>query len=87
MSVAKHSNFVSKMVGQVAEFLEDYQELLQLRAEWDALGYSSAITQDDLLGSNEHLTPQMLADAFSSLAAIKAVMDQGHATNLYRLLP
>lgn len=87
MSVAKHSNFVSRMVAEVGQFLETYQELQQLRAEWDALGYSSAITQTDLDGLNSHLTPQMLADAFSSLAAIKAVMDQGHATNLYKIVP
>lgn len=87
MLSAKHSNFASRLVVQVSAFLEQYQELQQMRAEYDALGYITALTQEDLAGENAHLTPQIIADAFSSLAALKAVMDAGHATNLYRIMP
>lgn len=87
MSINKKSNFVSRQVSRTAELLEAFNELLQLRSEWDALGYGQTITQNDLVGENTYLTPEMLADAFTSIDALKAVMDAGHKTNLYRLVP
>ena len=87
VNTGKKLNFVSRQVEQTAKLLDAFNELLELRSEWDALGYGSSITQNDLIGTLAYLTPAMLADAFSSIDALKAVMDAGHKTNLYRLIP
>jgi len=84
---AKKNNFVSRLVSQVDEFLDAYGELLELRDEWDALDYGNQISAEDLQGTNANLTPAQLAAVFTSVAAVKAVMDAGHKTNLYRVVP
>jgi len=83
----KKNNFITRQVQQTSAFLTAYQELLELRDEWDALGYNTEISDDDIAGDNSHVTAAMLADAFTSLAAIKSLMDTGHKTNLFRLVP
>lgn len=84
---AKKNNFVSRLVAQVDAFLDDYGELLQLRDEYDALDYGNQISQDDLQGTNADISPAEITAVFTSVAAVKAVMDAGHKTNLYRIVP
>lgn len=79
-------NFVSNQRDAVEMFKEAMDTLDALREQWDALSYATEITQDDLQGENADLTPVMLADALSSHAAIVTLLNQGHRTNLYRLL-
>lgn len=83
----KRANFVDRQVQSVVALLDAYEECLTLRLQWDALNYGTEISQGDLQGSLDYLTPQELADAFTSIDAIKAVMDAGHKTNLYKLVP
>ena len=88
---AKKSNYVSGVVTGVSALLDATDDIIASRTEWDALGMAPGsgtpyeITQDDLTGANAHLTPQELADAFASLDALKALLVQGHLTNLNKL--
>lgn len=88
---SKKSNFISRVVDGVSALLDATDAIIAERMQWDALGMSPAsgspyeLTQDDFAGSNAHLTPQELADAFNSLDALKALLLQGHLTNLNKL--
>jgi hypothetical protein len=87
----KKSNFVSGFVEDTTRLLEIIGRLTAERQEWDALGMAPGsgtpyeLTQDDLVGTNEHLTPEDVASAFASLDAQKALLLQGHLTNLARV--
>jgi hypothetical protein len=87
----KKSDFVSRLVTDVSSLLDATDNLLALRLQYDSLGMAPGgtgpyvLTQDDILIANNHLTPQEIADAFSSLDAHKALLVQGHLTNLNKI--
>lgn len=92
--VAKKSNFISACVQETTRLLEAYNALRQLRAEWDSEGYSSTITQDDIVGSNVHLTPTILANLMNTYDVINSLIatntqdidgNVGYLTNLYNV--
>jgi hypothetical protein len=85
------ANFVTNLVSAVTANLDSIDDLISLRNRYDALGMSPGsgspyeITAGDLAGDNNHLTPQEIADAFASYDALKALLLQGHLTNLNKL--
>lgn len=56
------------------------------RRQWDALDYSSTLTEEDFAGSNADLTVAEMTAAVSSVEAINGFVAAGHATNLYELI-
>ncbi len=91
---AKKSNFISSCVVETTNLLAAYNNLKQLRAEWDSEGYSSSITQDDIVGSNVHLTPTILASLMNTFDVINSLIatntqdidgSTGYLTNLYNV--
>ena len=60
-------------------------ELDNLRSEWDALGLSGTLTPENFVGENEGLMGDDIAGVYTTHAALKALMAQGHATNLYKV--
>lgn len=89
--ISKKSNFVSRVVDGVSALLDATDDIIAERTQWDSLGMAPGsgtpyeVTQGDLVGNNAHLTPQEIADAFASLDALKALLLQGHLTNLNKL--
>lgn len=87
----KKSNWITGMTEDVTSLLDVIGRITARRAEYDALGMSPGsgspyeLTQDDFAGNNAHLTPEILADALSSLDVLKAPLSQGHMTNLSKL--
>lgn len=84
--VLKQSNFLSRYKQEVFNFLTAFENCKKLRAEYDALGYSGEFLSEAILGQNAHLDNGIIADGFSSLDAIKNLMETGHATNLYKVV-
>lgn len=88
---AKKSNYISRVVAGVSALLDATDDLIACRSEWDALGMAPGsgtpyeLLDGDFAGANVHLTPQEVADAFVSLDALKALLLQGHVTNLNKL--
>lgn len=81
--------FAREMVQVVTALLWQYQRLQALSEEWARLGYGpgapAEITDADLSGANLQVSAADLAGALTTLDALKALMDQGHGTNLYKL--
>lgn len=64
---------------------EGINGLLAMQAEWTALDYLA--TLDPGAGANEGLVAQDLSDViFTTANALKALLEEGHATNMAKLL-
>lgn len=92
------SDFVSRLRQTTTGFLKDYDELVSLRRQWDWL-YNTELKDPepdpdkpeekpdpgDFKGDNEGLTRVEIEAVFSSLDAVKALLDAGHGTNLQKV--
>jgi hypothetical protein len=92
---AKKNAFVARLIQRTAAVLDDIDNVVAARAEWDAMGYgggdqpnppATAITDADL-GQFPHLTAAYLNAAVASFVTLRAALDAGHATNFQRLRP
>ncbi len=79
------SDHITMVRQNVRKILDGVEELDNLRAAWDALGLSGALTEDMFQGENEGLTEADIAGVYNTHAALKALFAQGHATNLYKV--
>jgi hypothetical protein len=62
-------------------------ELEALQKEWNALDYSNVLRADAFEGNNSDLqASEVGAVVFDTVNALRGVLDQGHATNLAKLL-
>lgn len=82
----KELSFVLKFKTQVSALLTAYEACQDLRIQYDALAYSGALLDGAFTGENNHLDNTVVGNAFTSLDAIKTLMGQGHATNLYKVV-
>lgn len=80
--MAQEMVLVSQVRAQVTQLLDTVGDLNSLRAQYDALG-GSAFVADAFEESD--IDAAEFADALSSVAAINALLGQGHMTNLARL--
>lgn len=79
------SDHITMVRQNVRKILDGVEELDDLRAAWDALGLSGALTEDMFQGENEGLAEADIAGVYTTHAALKALMAKGHATNLYKV--
>jgi hypothetical protein len=70
----------------VTNYLRVFETLEGLRAQYDALGYSSTLTEEDFAGPNADIDLAALQSAVASVEAIGGFLDTGHSTNLYKLI-
>jgi hypothetical protein len=78
---AQKSDHVTKVRQAATRLMDVIKELNGLRVDWDALGLSAELTNDDCQGN-------IVADisaVYTSHAAINALLAQGHNTNLTKV--
>ncbi len=80
---AQKSDHISRVRSAVDTILAGQDALIALRREWDALNLGSELTDEDFACENAGLTPANIASVYTTLEAIKTLMDAGHGTNLY----
>jgi len=89
-----YSNHITRVRQATTQLIDAINQLRALKAEWDALDLGNKIDdgkRDDSTPSfgdfegQTHLTKADIAAAFNTLAAIETLLNQGHATNLYRI--
>lgn len=86
--LAKKSNFVSREVQAAQDFISALNRWRALEREWVNQDYTNSITQEDLIGDNAHLTPEILEAAFTTMNDIATRLDQNNRiAPLYRLIP
>jgi len=82
---AKQTNFVSRTISTVDNFMQAYEELVELRSEYDALNYGNTLQAGAFVGDNEHLEVADIVAVINSQAAIETVLAAGHRTNLLKV--
>lgn len=93
---AIYSDHITRTRQATNKLLDALNELRALKLEWDALDLGNKIddgdrkastpTLGDFEGANSHLTKAEIgAVTGTTLAAIEALLKQGHATNLYKI--
>ena len=76
--------FVIATVRTVNNLIDSIDQFKALSAEWSAMGYSKALTDEDI-NTPDLPSKDDINGAFETLDAINALLAQGHATNLYRV--
>lgn len=83
----RHEDFYSETKVHAKAIWEAIHELKSLQAEYNALDYGSTLPDADAEGANAGLTKvEVGAVIFASTDAILTLFDDGHATNLAKLL-
>lgn len=72
---AKINDHISHEIDAVMDFRQALSELLRLKDEYEDNGYFAIITQDHIVGDNVHMTPELIANVYSSVSAINAFME------------
>lgn len=84
--MANPQDFISRYRLSVTSWLTALNELLALREQYDALGYSDTLTEEDFAGANTDITKADLVAAVGSIEAMNGFFESGfHNTTLYKL--
>lgn len=81
----KQRNFVSRTIEAVDQFMQAYEELQEVRSEYDALDYGNTLTAAAFAGENQHVDLADVAAVIVSQVAIETVLATGHRTNLLKV--
>jgi len=87
MADAQINNFVSRTRALADDLLETYNLMVGIRDEYAKLGYSATIIQAELDGTNTEVTGTEVVAVMTSIDNLKAYMDAGNGTNLYKVRP
>ena len=82
---SKKAAYVGRLLSRIGLLLDAMDDLKPERAEWDEMGWSSLITDEDLEGIAKHLVASNLGDAMNSIDALFLLRSQGHGTNLQKM--
>ena len=83
--------FINNVRDAANQILKGVNELKFLRDQWDALDMGGSLTDDrlqdsDFTDDNIGLSAADVINVFgSTLPALKTLLNQGHATNLFRV--
>lgn len=83
--MAREQDFITEVRTLAKAHWQSHHKLKALQAEWNALDYSN--TLDDGEGENAGITKAQIGSVlFDTTNAIADLLDDGHATNLAKLL-
>ena len=88
ISKTQRINWAVKFVAETETLLAAVANIEELRKQWDAGGGGAVFQEGDFAPETDisHLTAGRLADALTSIDALRAVLAAGHYTNLYRIV-
>ena len=85
MSVAREQDYITIVRQYNRTIWEGIHALNAMRAEWDALDYSTTLDRGE--GPNDGITSvEIGAVLFDTMGAFEVVLADGHATNMAKLL-
>ena len=86
MNTKDTNTYVNECRVQSANFLLTVQKLHALNKKFVALDLYNTLNDSDIGGDNEGVTKAQIAAVLgTSLTAIQALLDSGHATNLHTI--
>jgi len=78
-------DFIRNTRTQTNALIDAIEELDALKAEWDAVDMGNQLDAEHFISNDTGLAPADITAVFTTLAAIKALLAEGHATNLYKV--
>jgi hypothetical protein len=85
MSASREQDYITIVRQYNRSIWEGIHALNAMRAEWDALDYSTTLDRGE--GPNDGIDAIMIgAVLFDTMGAFEAVLADGHATNMAKLL-
>lgn len=85
--MSRKNDYVAETRSEVRQLVAALDRLRSKQIEWNANNYGETLTDDDLIGVADGLHPSDIgAVIFDTVDALDAVLESGHASNLYRLL-
>lgn len=83
----RKNEYVGEVRANVRAWLAATNNLRSMQPEATALNYVSTLTPADLEGSLADVAPaDVIAVVFTTVDALDAFLEQGHGTNLHKLL-
>lgn len=77
---------VNKLRVAVTTILDALEDTGKPMYVWNSQDYSNTFDAENLAGTpHDGITKDMVANAINSINALKALIDAGHGTNLYKL--
>ena len=85
--MSRKSDYVAEARRETTQLIDALDRLRAKQYEWTALDYGTTMTDEDLIGVADGLVPSDIgAVIFDTVNAIDALLQEGHATNLYKLV-
>lgn len=85
--MSRQSDYVTEVRENARKLWDAVNTLESLQHEWQALDYTNTLTSEAFQGLNDGLTPTNVSDVvFTTIGAIRDLLNAGHGTNLARLL-
>lgn len=82
---SKQANYVSRLIEATDIFMNAYERLQDLRAEYDALDYGNRLATAGFVGENEHVELADVVALINSQTAIETTLAAGHRTNMLKM--
>jgi len=73
----KIQDHITREIDAVNRFRSALNDLLELHGEYQDNGFSGVISQDHIAGDIIHMTPDLVANVYTSILAIDAFMEAG----------
>jgi hypothetical protein len=83
----KHASFVSRTITAAQQFKAAYDALAGLAAEYNALGYSSALTNSDMTGNLVYLSAADVVSFYTAQGNLVTYWNSGNGTDITALIP
>lgn len=79
---AKQTNYISRVIAASNRLVEAHDDMAALLEEYNALDYGNSLQPGAFAGDNSHIAVEDIIAVMVTHAAIEAVFDAGHRTNL-----
>jgi hypothetical protein len=83
----KHASFINRSITAAVQLKAAYDQMLELREEWDSLAYSTGITDADFVSNNVFLNAAMLQAFYVSQGNLVTFWTSGNGTNICNMIP
>jgi len=83
----KHTTFINRAVSSAVQFKAAYDQMVALRAEWDAMAYSTGITDADFATTNTYMNAVILGNFFTTQGNLASFWASGNGTNVCSVMP
>jgi hypothetical protein len=84
--MAVESDWITRWRQATTAWLQALNTLQALGEQYQALDYGNALSEEDFVGANADIVQADLVAAVGSVQTLTTTFEQGHNTNLYKMI-